>query len=94
MKGFSEIWLPGLNVVLPLVFFLCATVSFYSGILYQEVTPLLWVMVFYISCVRSDKFAPKIFKSVKSSKICTGKVFLPPFGVGNLVLLQAMCTNQ
>lgn len=42
MKSFSEVQLPGLNVVMPLVFFLCARVScvsFYSGILYQEVTP-------------------------------------------------------
>lgn len=54
--------------------------------------PLL--MVFYISCVGSGKFASKILKSVKSKKISTGEGFLLPFSVGNLVLLQAMWTGQ
>lgn len=50
----------------------------------------LVLMVFCISCARSGKFASKILKGVKSRKIGTGEVVLPPFGVGNLVLLQAM----
>lgn len=93
MKFFSEVQVQELNVVLALVFLLCASVSrvsFYSGILYQEVGRSFALC----SCVRSGKFASKIFKSVKSRKICTREVFLPPFGAGNLVLLQAMCTNQ
>lgn len=54
--------------------------------------PLL--MVFYISCVGSGKFASKIFKSLKSKKISTREGFLLAFVVGNLVLLQAMWTDE
>lgn len=48
MNFFSEVQVQELNVVLALVFLLCASVSrvsFYSGILYQEVAPLPCVHV-------------------------------------------------